>query len=108
MNPAQPRISVVIPLYNKQAYFERAVASVLQSGYPAHEVIVVDDGSTDDGPKRVAAMGDARLRLIRQPNGGVSAARKCFSQPKPPVLLIERQQFCPSDCTVYCLSFAVI
>src|SRR5438034_5968520 len=58
LNQAQPRISVVIPLYNKQAYVERAVASVLQSGYRAHDVIVVDDGSTDDGPQRAAAMGD--------------------------------------------------
>ena len=75
MNPATPRISVVIPLYNKQAYVERAVASVLQSGYPAHEVIVVDDGSTDEGPRRVSAMGDPRVRVIKQPNAGVSAAR---------------------------------
>lgn len=75
MNQAQPRISAVIPLYNKRAYVERAVASVLQSGYPAHDVIVVDDGSTDDGPQRVRAMGDPRVRLIRQPNAGVSAAR---------------------------------
>jgi glycosyltransferase involved in cell wall biosynthesis len=75
LNQGQPRISVVIPLYNKQAYVERAVASVLQSGYPAHEVIVVDDGSTDAGPQRVSAMSEPRVRLIRQPNGGVAAAR---------------------------------
>lgn len=75
MNREQPRISVVIPLYNKHAYVERAVTSVLQSGYTPHEVIVVDDGSTDDGPQRVSAMADPRVRLIRQPNGGVSAAR---------------------------------
>jgi len=75
LNAGHPRISVVIPLYNKQAYVEQAVASVLQSAYPAHEVIVVDDGSTDDGPRRVSAMGDPRVRLIRQPNAGVSAAR---------------------------------
>jgi glycosyltransferase involved in cell wall biosynthesis len=75
LNAGHPRISVVIPLYNKQAYVERAVASVLQSAYPAHEVIVVDDGSTDDGPQRVSAMGDSRVRLIKQANAGVSAAR---------------------------------
>jgi glycosyltransferase involved in cell wall biosynthesis len=69
------RISVVIPLYNKGDYVERAVASVLRSEYPPHEVIVVDDGSTDAGAERVAAIGDARVRLIRQPNRGVSAAR---------------------------------
>ena len=70
-----PRISVVIPLYNKQDYVEQAVRSVLQSSYPPHEVIVVDDGSTDDGPQRVRAIGDARVRLVSQPNRGVSAAR---------------------------------
>jgi glycosyltransferase involved in cell wall biosynthesis len=75
LNPVQPRISVVIPLYNKQDYVEQAVTSILRSGYPAHEVIVVDDGSTDAGPRRVSAMGDPRVRLIRQPNAGVSAAR---------------------------------
>ena len=75
LNQAQPRISVVIPLYNKQAYVERAVASVLQSGYRAHDVIVVDDGSTDDGPQRAAAMGDPRVRLIRQSHDGVASAR---------------------------------
>src|SRR6266480_114793 len=51
------------------------MTSVLQSGYPVHEVIVVDDGSTDDGPQRVSAMGDPRVRVIKQPNAGVSAAR---------------------------------
>ncbi len=75
MNAGTPKISVVISLYNKQPYVERAVASVLQSGYPVHEVIVVDDGSTDDGPQRVSAMGDPRVRVIKQPNAGVSAAR---------------------------------
>src|SRR5437773_770811 len=61
LNQAQPRISVVIPLYNKQAYVERAVASVLQSGYRAHDVTVVDDGSTYDGPQYAAAMGAQRI-----------------------------------------------
>ncbi len=72
---ANPTISVVIPLYNKGSYIEEALASALHSRYPAHEVIVVDDGSTDEGPQRVCALRDPRVRLIRQPNAGVSAAR---------------------------------
>jgi glycosyltransferase involved in cell wall biosynthesis len=68
-------ISVVIPLYNKQEYVEQAVRSALQSSCLPHEVIVVDDGSTDNGPQRVRAIADPRVRLISQPNRGVSAAR---------------------------------
>lgn len=68
-------ISIVIPLYNKAPYVEQALRSALCSADVADEVIVVDDGSTDDGPQRVAALSDPRVRLVAQPNRGVSAAR---------------------------------
>ena len=67
--------SIVIPLYNKAALVEIAVRSALAQSLPPLEVIVVDDGSTDDGPQRVAALGDPRVRLVRQRNAGVSQAR---------------------------------
>ena len=67
--------SIVIPLYNKAALVEAAVRSALAQSLPPLEVIVVDDGSTDDGPERVAALGDPRVRLVRQRNAGVSQAR---------------------------------
>lgn len=70
-----PTFSVVIPLYNKEQYLRRAVESVLSQGAAVYEVIVVDDGSTDNGPAQLDSLGDSRVRLIRQPNGGVSAAR---------------------------------
>jgi glycosyltransferase involved in cell wall biosynthesis len=47
----------------------------LSQGPAIHEVIVVDDGSTDSGPAQLASLGDDRVRLMRQPNGGVSVAR---------------------------------
>lgn len=75
MAPSMPKISVVVPLYNKEAYIRRAVESALSQGPAVYEVIVVDDGSTDNGPAQLALLDDARLRLIRQPNGGVSSAR---------------------------------
>ena len=73
--PTAPRFSVVIPFYNKRAHIGRAVASVLGQGVRDLELVVVDDGSTDGGGDVVAAIDDPRLRLLRQPNQGVSAAR---------------------------------
>ena len=68
-------ISIVIPLWNKAPYVGRCLDSVVAQTYRDFEAVVVDDGSTDDGPERVAAYADGRIRLVRQPNGGVAVAR---------------------------------
>lgn len=68
-------ISVVIPLYNKADHVLAAVTSALNQQLPPLEIIVVDDGSTDDGPALVATMNQPMVRLLRQANAGVSAAR---------------------------------
>lgn len=68
-------ISVVIPLYNKGPFVDRALKSVQAQTLTDWELIVVDDGSTDNGPGIVESCDDARVRLVRQENAGVSAAR---------------------------------
>ncbi|MEA2659682.1 MAG: hypothetical protein QOF64_2278, partial [Candidatus Binatota bacterium] len=69
-----PRVSVVIPTYNRWPMLGEAIESVLGQTYPGFELIVVDDGSTDD---TVAQLGKyrSRLRLFSQARKGVSAAR---------------------------------
>jgi glycosyltransferase involved in cell wall biosynthesis len=70
-----PNITVVIPLYNGAQYIRRSVQSVLEQSYTDFELLVVDDGSTDCGGEIVLEFMDPRLRLVRQNNMGVSAAR---------------------------------
>lgn len=72
-----PLVSVILPAYNAARFIEASIASVRQQSFPALELIVVDDGSTDDTATRVAkaARQDPRIRLLRQRNSGVAAAR---------------------------------
>lgn len=73
--PDIPKISVVIPLYNKEKEIARAIGSVLAQTVLPLEIIVVNDGSTDRGPEIVRSFGSPLIRVIDQPNAGVSAAR---------------------------------
>jgi len=68
------RFSVIIPTFNNADTLLRAVRSVQMQSYPAYEIIVIDDGSSDETPDVLAGLGSAIL-FIRQPNAGVSAAR---------------------------------
>ena len=68
-------MSVVIPVKNAAAYILEAIDSALNQGADVGEVIVVDDGSTDDTVAIVSAIRDSRMRLIRNRSAGVSAAR---------------------------------
>lgn len=68
-------ISIVIPLFNKSSYIKRTINSVINQTYKNFEIIVVDDGSTDDGVEKILTISDDRIKLIRQKNQGVSMAR---------------------------------
>ncbi len=71
----KPLVSIVIPLYNKERHIGRSIGSVLSQTFQDFEIVVVDDGSSDDGPRLVERIGDPRIRVIRQENHGVSVAR---------------------------------
>jgi glycosyltransferase involved in cell wall biosynthesis len=70
-----PFFSVVVPVYNRAHILKRSLDSVLAQGEQDFEIVVVDDGSKDDPKTVVDALGDARVRYVRRPNGGGGAAR---------------------------------
>lgn len=70
-------VSVIIPVYNTSAYIDRCLDSVTKQSYNNIEIILVDDGSTDDSYEKCLswAKKDDRIKIITQENGGLSAAR---------------------------------
>jgi glycosyltransferase involved in cell wall biosynthesis len=73
--PAGRSIAAIVPLHNGARTIAAAIRSILDQAVAADEIVVVDDGSTDEGPAIVERLGAPRLKLIRQANAGQSAAR---------------------------------
>ncbi len=75
--PNQPEISVIIPVYNVEKFIHACIDSVLAQTFRAYEIILVDDGATDQCPAICDAYAKAREQIcvIHQKNGGLSAAR---------------------------------
>ena len=74
----QPLVSILIPLYNQERYFEKCIASVCNQTYKNLEIIVVNDGSTDKSPALLAkwAAKDNRIKVVNKPNAGLVNARR--------------------------------
>lgn len=70
-----PKVTVIIPTYNAIAYLPSTVDSVIQQTFTDFEVLIVDDGSTDETVEWVSKLVDPRVRLISQANQGVAVAR---------------------------------
>lgn len=68
-------ISVVIPLYNKERQIANTLQTVLRQTFQDFEIVIVNDGSTDNSVAEVEKVQDSRIRIIHQQNAGVSAAR---------------------------------
>lgn len=75
MSDSVVTVSLVIPLYNKGRHVAACLRSALAQTRPALEVLVVNDGSTDDGAAQVLALQAPSVRLVSQPNAGVAVAR---------------------------------
>jgi glycosyltransferase involved in cell wall biosynthesis len=70
----RPLVSVIVTFFNQASFVRETIESVLSQDYSPYEIIVIDDGSTDDTPHVCASFGD-QITFVRQSNAGVSAAR---------------------------------
>lgn len=77
MNNKAPKVSIIVPVYNRETMIEECINSILQSEFHDFEVIIIDDGSTDGTSQICRRMADSdnRIKYVYQHNGGVSAAR---------------------------------
>src|ERR1700685_3541854 len=72
--PSKPTVSVVIPTYNRADFVCKAIKNVFQQTFKDLELVIVDDGSTDNTLEKLAAFGN-KIRVISQANAGPAAAR---------------------------------
>lgn len=72
-----PVLSIIVPVYNKEAYIDACISSILQQSFKDFELILINDGSTDSSGLKCAYYQtiDKRITVVNQPNSGVSAAR---------------------------------
>ncbi|MEM6750084.1 MAG: glycosyltransferase, partial [Planctomycetota bacterium] len=89
MTNREPSLSVGMTVYNGQRYLSAALGSLLSQDFEDFELVVVDDGSTDASPDILArvAKRDARVRVIRQDNAGISAAaNRMIAETRAPLI----------------------
>lgn len=69
------KYSIIIPVYNAAPYISKCIESVLNQGIEEYEIIIVNDGSTDDSSTIIKSFDDSKIRYFEKENGGVSDAR---------------------------------
>lgn len=96
-------ISVVIPLYNKEKSISNTLLSVLDQSYRDFEIIVIDDGSTDDGAKKVESLNSTKIRLYKRKNEGVSSARNfgVYKAKGEWIFFLDADDTISKDCLYY-------
>ena len=70
-----PFFSIIIPVYNKETFLENTIKSVLQQSFTDFELIIINDGSTDNSESKIKSFSDPRITYLKKENGGVSTAR---------------------------------
>ena len=101
------KISIITASYNYADYIEETLKSVLKQTYQDWELIIVDDGSTDNSLSvaNFYSAKDNRIRVISQENAGVSAAGLVDTSGSKPVYFVHVNRFCPDTYTLSDFTF---
>ena len=71
------KISILIPVYNAQKFIDKTIKSILIQDFDDFEILIINDGSTDNTLEIINNLNDKRIRIITKENGGISSARNC-------------------------------
>ncbi len=74
-NKQMSLISVIVPLYNKAPWVKRCIQSIIEQTYQNIEILIINDGSTDNSRQVISAVIDRRIKIFNKPNGGLSSTR---------------------------------
>lgn len=100
------KVSIIVPAYNVEKYISKCVESILNQTYKKLEVIIINDGSTDNTQKKLMEFEDNRLIIITKENEGVSAARNngLDIATGEYVIFVDGDDYLTNDCVEYLLS----
>src|SRR5829696_8769351 len=96
MKQPVPAITVLMPAFNAAAFIAEAIRSVLAQDFSDFELLIVDDGSTDDTAAIVQGFSDRRIRLVDQPHRGIAAAlnRGLYEARSPLIARFDADDIC--------------
>lgn len=107
-----PLISVIVPVYNVELYLARCLDSILKQDYKNFEVVLIDDGSTDNSGKICDAYAEknAKVRVIHQNNGGVSAARNMGMRASKGDLIcfVDSDDYLPDNSSIFTKAYCIL
>ena len=101
-----PLISIIVPVYNVEKYIKKCIDSIISQSYKKYELIIVDDGSTDNSRQIIDSYNDERIKVISQKNKGLSGARNTALKhiTGEYVMFVDGDDWLDENCLLECVA----
>lgn len=103
----EKKVTIIVPIYNIEKYLKRCIESIINQSYVNIEIILVNDGSTDNSKKIVEEFSDMdeRIKIINKPNGGLSSARNTGLEISSGdyIMFVDGDDWIDKNCVEKCL-----